>query len=178
MVAIVVWSVSVALHAITRTLMGFSIVRFAMGVAEAGNWPGATKSNAEWFPIKERALAQGIFNAGASAGALVAAPLVGLFWSWFGWKGTSLVLGALGFLWLAPWLAGSRNSAHRQAHACTYSREPIASNSSNTPRGFNEPLLRESLALRSANRTNGGLRAHSPRPIDTVPPDPAIARAA
>ena len=104
-VAIVVWSVSVALHAITRTLMGFSIVRFVMGVAEAGNWPGATKSNAEWFPIKERALAQGIFNAGASAGALVAAPLVGLFWFWFGWKGTFLVLGALGFLWLVPWLA-------------------------------------------------------------------------
>ena len=102
--AIVVWSVSVALHAITRTLMGFSIVRFVMGVAEAGNWPGATKSNAEWFPIRERALAQGIFNAGASVGALVSAPLVGLLWHWIGWKATFVVLGALGFVWLVPWL--------------------------------------------------------------------------
>ena len=103
-VAIVVWSVSIALHAVTRTFLGFGVVRFVMGVAEAGNWPGATKSNAEWFPIRERALAQGIFNAGASAGAMVSAPVVGLLWLWIGWKATFVVLGALGLLWLVPWL--------------------------------------------------------------------------
>ena len=102
--AIVVWSVSVALHAVMRSVFALSAVRFVMGLGEAGNWPGATKANAEWFPIKERALAQGIFNAGASIGALVSAPVVGLLYLYMGWQATFLVLGALGFLWLVPWL--------------------------------------------------------------------------
>ena len=104
LVAIVVWSVFVALHAVVRTAYAFGAVRFFMAVGEAGNWPGATKSNAEWFPIKERALAQGIFNAGASAGAVVSAPIVALLYIAIGWKATFLVLGGLGFLWLIPWL--------------------------------------------------------------------------
>ena len=102
--AIVGWSVAVALHAVVRTAFQFSVVRFVMGVAEAGNWPGATKSNAEWFPISERALAQGIFNSGASIGAVVSAPLVAFLYLAIGWKATFVLLGGLGFLWLVPWL--------------------------------------------------------------------------
>ena len=102
--AIVVWSVAVALHAAVRTVFQFSVVRFVMGVGEAGNWPGATKSNAEWFPISERALAQGIFNSGASLGAVISLPLVAWLYLWIGWKATFVVLGGLGFLWLVPWL--------------------------------------------------------------------------
>ena len=104
LLAIVVWSISVALHAVVRTAYAFGAVRFVMAVGEAGNWPGATKSNAEWFPIKERAFAQGIFNAGASVGAVVSAPVVALLYLSFGWKATFVVLGALGFVWLVPWL--------------------------------------------------------------------------
>ncbi|MCY4060563.1 MAG: MFS transporter [Gammaproteobacteria bacterium] len=103
-VAIVVWSVAVALHAAVRTVWFFGVVRFVMAVGEAGNWPGATKSNAEWFPIKERALAQGIFNSGASLGAVISAPVVALLYVAIGWKATFVVLGGLGFLWLIPWL--------------------------------------------------------------------------
>ena len=103
-VAIVVWSVAVALHAAVRTAWFFGVVRFGMAVGEAGNWPGATKSNAEWFPIRERALAQGIFNSGASLGAVISAPVVALLYAFMGWKATFLVLGGLGFLWLIPWL--------------------------------------------------------------------------
>lgn len=103
-VAIVVWSVAVALHAVVRTAYLFGVVRFVMAVGEAGNWPGATKSNAEWFPIRERALAQGIFNSGASLGAVVSAPVVALLYLAMGWKATFVVLGGLGFLWLIPWL--------------------------------------------------------------------------
>ncbi|MCY4269039.1 MAG: MFS transporter, partial [Gammaproteobacteria bacterium] len=64
----------------------------------------ATKSNAEWFPIKERALAQGIFNSGASLGAIVSAPAIALLYLQFGWQGTFIAVGMLGFLWLLPWL--------------------------------------------------------------------------
>lgn len=103
-VAIVVWSVAVALHAVVRTAYSFGAVRFIMAIGEAGNWPGATKSNAEWFPIKERALAQGIFNSGASLGAVVSAPIVAFLYLTMGWKATFVVLAGLGFLWLVPWL--------------------------------------------------------------------------
>lgn len=102
--AIVVWSVSIMLHAAVRSVAGLGAARFGLAVGEAGNWPGATKSNAEWFPIKERALAQGIFNTGASVGAVISAPVVALLYIQLGWKGTFIAVGLLGFVWLLPWL--------------------------------------------------------------------------
>ncbi|MEM6795238.1 MAG: MFS transporter [Acidobacteriota bacterium] len=102
--AITLWSISCMLHAAARGALSFGLVRFGLAVGEAGNWPGATKSNAEWFPIKERALAQGIFNSGASLGAVVSVPLIAWLYLIIGWKTTFVVIGALGFVWLVPWL--------------------------------------------------------------------------
>lgn len=102
--AIIVWSVSIMLHAVVRSVGGLGAARFGLAVGEAGNWPGATKSNAEWFPIKERALAQGIFNTGASLGAVISAPTVALLYLQFDWKGAFVAVGLLGFVWLLPWL--------------------------------------------------------------------------
>lgn len=99
-----VWSISIALHSITHSILSFSLVRALLGISEAGAWPGAVKANAEWFPARERALAQGIFNAGASVGAIISAPLIALLFLWLGWRGTFVLVGALGFLWLLPWL--------------------------------------------------------------------------
>ena len=101
--AIVVWSISIMLHAAARSVTGFGLARFGLGIGEAGNWPGATKSNAEWFPIHERALAQGIFNSGAALGGVVSAPIIALLYIQFGWQGTFIAVGALGFVWLVPW---------------------------------------------------------------------------
>lgn len=103
-ISIVVWSVSAALHGLARSVMSFTIFRALLGLGEAGNWPGATKSNAEWFPVKERALAQGIFNSGASIGAIVSAPLIAIVYTWVGWKMTFILMGSLGLFWLIPWL--------------------------------------------------------------------------
>ena len=102
--AIVVWSVSIMLHGAARGVVSFGLVRFSLAVGEAGNWPGATKSNAEWFPIRERALAQGIFNSGASVGAVISAPVIAYLFLQFGWQGTFVAVGVLGFVWLLPWL--------------------------------------------------------------------------
>lgn len=102
--SILIWSVSVGLHAISHGLVSFSIFRFFLGLGEAGNWPGATKSNAEWFPIKERALAQGIFNSGASIGSIISPPLIAGLYLWMGWRMTFVLLGGLGILWIIPWL--------------------------------------------------------------------------
>src|SRR5215216_4773194 len=87
-VSIVGWSISIALHALARSLMAFSIFRAMLGISEAGNWPGATKSNAEWFPARERAIAQGIFGAGASLGSVVAAPFIAVLYLKYGWQTT------------------------------------------------------------------------------------------
>ena len=62
------------------------------------------KSNAEWFPVKERATAQGVFNSGAALGSVVAPPLIALLWVAFGWEITFVLIGLLGLLWVIPWL--------------------------------------------------------------------------
>ena len=103
--SIVVWSAATMLHAVATGLTSFAVFRAILGVSEAGNWPGATKANAEWFPINERALAQGIFNSGAAIGGIVSAPIIGaLFVFLESWQATFVAIGALGFLWLIPWL--------------------------------------------------------------------------
>jgi len=103
-VSIIAWSISIALHAGARSILSFSIFRFFLGISEAGNWPGATKSNAEWFPAKERGIAQGIFGAGASLGAVISAPFIAGVYLAFGWRITFLSIAVLGFIWLIPWL--------------------------------------------------------------------------
>jgi ACS family hexuronate transporter-like MFS transporter len=84
---------------------GFALVRFFLGLAEAGNFPASIKTVAEWFPKKERAFATGIFNSGTNVGALltpIAVPWITLHW---GWGAAFIATGALGFLWLGFWLA-------------------------------------------------------------------------
>ncbi len=97
------WSVAAALHAVARGLGSFALFRALLGLGEAGNWPGATKSNAEWFPVRERAFAQGLFNSGAALGAVISAPLIAYFYGSLGWRGTFLLIGAIGLLWIIPW---------------------------------------------------------------------------
>lgn len=99
-----IWSLATIAHAFAQGVMSFGIFRAILGVAEAGNWPGATKGNAEWFPIKERALAQGIFNSGAAIGGIIAIPLIAYLTVYFSWQMVFVVIGVLGFLWLVPWM--------------------------------------------------------------------------
>lgn len=99
-----VWSIATALHAFGGSALSFGIFRSILGVAEAGNWPGAAKANAEWFPVKERAFAQGIFNSGAAIGGIVSPPLLALLAVFLGWKAIFVVIGLVGLLWLIPWL--------------------------------------------------------------------------
>lgn len=99
-----VWSLATIAHAFAQGVLSFSFFRAILGVAEAGNWPGAAKGNAEWFPTKERALAQGIFNSGAAIGGIIAIPLIAYLTVYFSWQMVFVAIGVLGFLWLVPWL--------------------------------------------------------------------------
>ncbi|TVZ57330.1 ACS family hexuronate transporter-like MFS transporter [Lutibacter sp. Hel_I_33_5] len=99
-----IWSLATMAHAFAKGMLSFSIFRSILGIAEAGNWPGAAKANAEWFPTKERAFAQGIFNSGAAVGGIVAYPIIGLLSVYLSWQAIFVCVGLIGFLWLLPWL--------------------------------------------------------------------------
>jgi MFS transporter, ACS family, hexuronate transporter len=107
-VAIVFWSVAAMGHALARSAVGFGVARFALGLGEAGNFPAAIKTVAEWFPKKERALATGIFNSGSNVGAIIAPLVVPWIAVTYGWQWAFIITGAIGFIWLAFWLASYR----------------------------------------------------------------------
>ncbi len=102
-VATTLWSAAAVAHAAVNTVVGFGVARAFLGVFEAGNFPAAIKTVAEWFPKKERALATGIFNSGANIGAILAPASVPFMAKAWGWESAFIITGALGFIWLILW---------------------------------------------------------------------------
>lgn len=102
--SVTLWSIAAMAHAAARSVLGFSVARAWLGLAEGGMFPAAIKTVTEWHPRQERALATGWFNAGSNIGA-VACPLVvpalAIHWSW---QAAFIVTGAIGFIWVAAWL--------------------------------------------------------------------------
>ncbi|MBA4852691.1 MFS transporter [Emticicia sp. BO119] len=97
------WSVAAVAHAFCTGTLGFIIARVFLGVTEAGNFPAAIKSVAEWFPQKERALATGFFNSGTNIGAIVVPLSVPMIAETWGWQWAFILTGAIGFIWLILW---------------------------------------------------------------------------
>src|SRR5204862_1878213 len=102
--SILLWSIAAMGHALAHGLASFSAFRFVLGLGEAGNWPGAAKTVAEWFPVRERAFGMAIFNSGAAIGSIVAPPLIVWLSLAYGWRTTFIATGALGFIWLVLWI--------------------------------------------------------------------------
>jgi sugar phosphate permease len=102
--SVIVWSSAAAATATATTVGALSVCRFALGLGEAGNWPGAAKVVAEWFPVRERAFAMAIFNSGAALGAVISPPIIVWLQLRYGWQAAFLVTASLGFLWLVLWL--------------------------------------------------------------------------
>ena len=102
-ISIVAWSVAAMAHALARSVWGFGVARFALGLGEAGNFPAAVKAVTEWFPRRERALATGLFNSGSNVGAILAPLVVPWITLRYGWQMAFVVLGATGFGWLIFW---------------------------------------------------------------------------
>jgi len=101
----VLWSLAAMAHGLARSALGFGTVRFALGFAEAANFPAAVKVVAEWFPKRERALATGFFNAGANVGAIITPLLVPWITLHWGWRWAFVFAGAIGLPWAFVWLA-------------------------------------------------------------------------
>ena len=98
------WSAASILQAFAVNTLTLGATRFLLGMGEAGNWPAGIRVVAEWFPLKERSLASGIFNSGSSIGALAATPLVVFLSLRFGWRTAFVAVGLSGFTWLLLWL--------------------------------------------------------------------------
>jgi MFS transporter, ACS family, hexuronate transporter len=101
--ALILWSLASAAHGLVGTVMGFIIVRFVLGLAEAANFPASIKAVAMWFPQRERAFATGIFNSGTSVGVIIVS--FGIVWvaDMWGWQSAFVIIGAMGLIWLYFW---------------------------------------------------------------------------
>jgi len=107
--SIVIWSIFGMLHALVRpgfSVIGFAAARFGLGIGEAGNFPAAIKTTAEWFPKKDRAFVTGLFNAATSIGAIAAPFVVGWIVHENGknWQIPFLITGVLSTIWVILWL--------------------------------------------------------------------------
>jgi MFS transporter, ACS family, hexuronate transporter len=122
-IAIALWSIGAVIHAYSIpmgewahnafsligitvfpiSVLGFMIARAVLAIGEAGNFPAAIKTTAEYFPKKERSFATGIFNSGANIGAILApltVPWIAVNW---GWQSAFMIVGAIGFIWMIFW---------------------------------------------------------------------------
>jgi ACS family hexuronate transporter-like MFS transporter len=103
-IAVTFWTIAHTAHAFVTSIIGFTLVRIPMGLGESGLFPSTLAATAEWFPLRERALAIGIFNAGSNVGAILApfiVPIITILW---GWQMAFILTGLLTFVWLAVWL--------------------------------------------------------------------------
>lgn len=102
-VAIVIWSFGALIHAAAKSVFGFGAARAVLGVGEAGNFPAAVKTIAEWFPKRDRAYATGLFNSGSTIGAIIAPIIVTAITLQWGWRWAFIITGLLGFIWVVFW---------------------------------------------------------------------------
>ena len=126
-VSVFLWGVADALTSLSQGKVSLTGFRMMLGLGEAGPWPGATKSNAEWFPQKERAFAQGLFGAAASIGSILAPIIILMLYISIGWKMTFVVVGGLGILWLIPWLIINKKGPKEHPWISEEEREYILS---------------------------------------------------
>jgi MFS transporter, ACS family, hexuronate transporter len=133
-----IWSLAGMGHALVRSALGFGIARFWLGLGEAGNFPAAVRTVADWFPQRERSLATGIFNSGANVGAVLAPAIIPWITLRFGWRSGFLATGLFGLPWIAWWLKNMPSESARLAGTESYAghRDSCA------PRGSAIPWLR------------------------------------
>ncbi len=98
------WSLANIFHGFVSTVSGFGLARFLLGIGEGGGFPGSAKVVSEWFPVKERSMAFGIFNTGSSLGAVVAPPLIAIIIASLDWRWAFILTGLVGIIWVLLWI--------------------------------------------------------------------------
>ena len=97
------WSLANMLHAFARSLPGLAFFRGLLALMEPGSFPAGIKAITEWFPMRERALAVGVFNSGTAIGNALAIPVAAFLTLHYGWRSAFIFTGALGFVWVSIW---------------------------------------------------------------------------
>jgi ACS family hexuronate transporter-like MFS transporter len=103
-VAAMIWCAASAAHGLVSSVAGFTAARIALGIGEGGNFPTCIKSVAAWFPVRDRALATGVFNSGSNVGGLLAPLIAAFVTAYWGWQAAFYVTGLVGFVWVGFWL--------------------------------------------------------------------------
>jgi ACS family hexuronate transporter-like MFS transporter len=129
---------------VSGAVIGFGVARFLLGFGEAGNFPAAIKTVAEWFPKKERSFATGIFNSGTNIGPTVMPFLVGFVVVRFGWRYAFLITGLFALTWLTVWLK-VYSAPQRNPHV---SRDELAYINSDPPESQSNIVWSHLLARR------------------------------
>jgi ACS family hexuronate transporter-like MFS transporter len=99
-----VWSLVNMAHGLAHSWQVLAGLRGLLGFIEGSANPAGMKATAEWFPAKERGLAGGVFNIGASVGSMLAPPLVVWAILNYNWQSAFVITGALGLVWVTLWL--------------------------------------------------------------------------
>jgi len=103
-VAATVWCVASAAHGLVASVAGFTVARIVLGLGEGGNFPTCIKCVATWFPVRDRALATGVFNSGSNIGGLLAPLIAAFVTAYWGWQTAFYATGLVGLVWVAFWL--------------------------------------------------------------------------
>ncbi|MGL5111953.1 MAG: MFS transporter [Flavobacterium sp.] len=122
-ISAIIWGGAIALTSMVTGIRQLTFFRVMLGLGEAGPWPGTTKSNAEWFPIKERAIAQGFFGAASSLGNILVPIIIPLLFISYGWRNAFLILGLICILWIPLWLF--INKSTMQTHPWVTEEEKV-----------------------------------------------------
>jgi ACS family hexuronate transporter-like MFS transporter len=137
MVIMAVWSISAMSHALVNSVLQLGIARSCLGIGESGNFPAANKTNAEWFPQKERSFSFGIFNCGANVGVILAALLVPVAVQNFGWHSAFLITGIFSASWIVLWFFKYHKPAEHPALSAAelayINQDPPEKNAASTP---------------------------------------------
>ena len=134
------WSAISMSHALAYSWQAFAVLRGLLGFAEGSANPGGMKATAEWFPARERGLAGGVYNIGASFGSMLAPPLVAWAVLQYNWQSAFVITGALGFVWLLFWLL-FYESPERHAALSSTEREYIFSGQEKHLQGGSRPSI-------------------------------------
>jgi MFS transporter, ACS family, hexuronate transporter len=147
-ICVTAWAVINMMHGLAGSWRGLAVMRGLMGFAEGSANPSGVKATAEWFPARERGLAAGIYNIGASLGSMLAPPLVAAAIYYYNWQTAFVVTGALALVWVVLWVLLYR-SPSRHPWLSEREREHIAAGQETVLGGTERPSVGRILAQRN-----------------------------
>jgi MFS family permease len=111
---LVIWSAAQLLGAVVGNFGQFFLARFLLGAGEAPQFPTGTRVVRDWFNVRSRGFATGVFISAATLGTAIASPLLTFLMIWFGWRWMFAIMGIAGFAVAAVWYALYREPASIQ----------------------------------------------------------------